>query len=306
MLQWRFTTTPSRVSPPSSTQLPGNVAAPHDAHDLAPDLLLDHWSPRNQTEAEPVINHREPAACELHGTEQFAADSLALLNGMEGQTPLRRELPTDALDLLTAQGVDEVGSRPELAGGGSPALTPPDQLVFALLERIQDLSTKSAAGNRAAIGVHDVPVQPSCAIARHLLVEIEGREHSHAETGSARGIILGGAGLEVLGNPPPVGIEPLNNPGPAERFQAAHMSADIGVVVSTGNRSGLCLDKISVNAGLIFPRAARELSDGAVRRTLRRVTARPRRLRRGLRALHSPHRAASHDELAHRAHLSPG
>jgi hypothetical protein len=32
------------ASPPS-TQLPGNVAVPHDAHDLATDLILDHWSP---------------------------------------------------------------------------------------------------------------------------------------------------------------------------------------------------------------------------------------------------------------------
>jgi hypothetical protein len=87
----------------SSTQLPGNVAAPHDAHDLATDLILDHWSPRNQTDAEPVINHREPTTCALHGTEQFAADSLALLNGMKGKPPFGRELPTDALDLLSAQ-----------------------------------------------------------------------------------------------------------------------------------------------------------------------------------------------------------
>jgi hypothetical protein len=198
---------------PASTQLPGNVAAARDANDLAPDLLLNDWSLRNQTEAEPVINHREPPACELHGTKQFAAESLSLLNGMEGKGSLRRELPTDALNFLTAQGVEEVGSRPEFAGGRPPALTPPDELVFALLERIQGLATKSAFRNRAAIGIHDVLIQPSCAIARHLLVKIEGREHSHAETGSARGVILGGAGLEVLGNPPPVSVEPLNNPG---------------------------------------------------------------------------------------------
>ena len=121
--------------------------------DLMPYFLLDHWSPRNQTEAEPVINHREPPACELDGTQQFAADSLAFLNGMEGKAPLRRELPTHALDLLTAESLDEVGPRPELAVEISPALTPPDQLVFALLERIQDLSTKSSSGKRAAIGI---------------------------------------------------------------------------------------------------------------------------------------------------------
>jgi hypothetical protein len=104
----------------------GNVAAAYDANDLAPDLLLNDWSPRNQTEAEPVINHREPPACELHGTEQFAADSLALLNGMKGKPPFGRELPTDALDLLATQGVDEVGSRAKFAGGASRALTSPN------------------------------------------------------------------------------------------------------------------------------------------------------------------------------------
>jgi hypothetical protein len=66
------------ASPPS--QLPGNIPAAHDANDLAPELLLNHWPPQNQTEAEPVINHGEPAGCELHRTEQFAPDNLALLN----------------------------------------------------------------------------------------------------------------------------------------------------------------------------------------------------------------------------------
>ena len=161
MLQGQFTTTPSRVLP--STQLPRDVAAPHDAHDLATDLILDYWSQRNQTEAEPVFNHREPSACELQGTEQFAADSLALLNGMEDYPPFCRKLPTDALNFLTAQGVEEVGSRPEFAGGGPPALTPPDELVFALRECISELSTNnnSAASNRVAISVI-MPVQPSC------------------------------------------------------------------------------------------------------------------------------------------------
>jgi hypothetical protein len=61
---------------------------------------------------------------------------------MECYPPFSRELPTDAVDFLTAQAVEEVGSCPEFAGGGPPALTRPDELAFALLERIQDLGPR--------------------------------------------------------------------------------------------------------------------------------------------------------------------
>ena len=140
------------LASPPSTQLPRNVAAPHDAHDLAPDLLS--ITGRHGTRLKPspssIIANRPLASCTDPSSLPRTVSPSS--NGMEGQTPFRRELPTDALDLLTAQGLDEVGSRPEFAGGGSPALTPPHQLVFALLECIQDLSTKSAPATGLRLG----------------------------------------------------------------------------------------------------------------------------------------------------------
>ena len=112
-------------------------------------------------------------------------------------------------------------------------------------------------------------IQPSCAIARHLLVKIERREHSHADFGSARSAILGGCGSRIpresaTGRHRAARLSPPGGAPPTGAHERGHMRR-----ISTGNRSGLCPGKISVNARPIFTHAAREFSDGAIGRTSR-------------------------------------
>src|SRR5215831_17683581 len=56
---------PINAESSGATDLPGDVAAAHDAHHLAADLPLDHRPPWDQAEAEPVIDHGKAAAGEL-------------------------------------------------------------------------------------------------------------------------------------------------------------------------------------------------------------------------------------------------
>jgi hypothetical protein len=44
---------------PRATELPGHVAAAHHAYDLTANLVLDRRPPRDEAEAEPVIDHRK-------------------------------------------------------------------------------------------------------------------------------------------------------------------------------------------------------------------------------------------------------
>jgi hypothetical protein len=112
------------------------------------DLILDHWPPRNQTETEPAVNHSEPSACELHRAKELAAESLALVNRMEGQPPFGCELETNALDLLAAERIDQVCFSTEIDVWRPLALTS-NQLVFKC---VQDLSTESLPATGLRLG----------------------------------------------------------------------------------------------------------------------------------------------------------
>src|SRR5262245_26033796 len=86
-----------------ATELPGDIAAARHAHHVAADLLLEYGPPRHQVEAEPVVDHREAAAGELHRTEKLATDRLTLVDGLEGEAAFAGELPADAFDFLSRQ-----------------------------------------------------------------------------------------------------------------------------------------------------------------------------------------------------------
>src|SRR5690606_8665520 len=51
----------------------------------------------------------------------------------------------------------------------------------------------------------------------------------------AAGVIGGGAALEVVGDAPLVGVDPLGDAGAAERLQPAHMGIDITLIVAARN-----------------------------------------------------------------------
>jgi hypothetical protein len=101
-----------------TTELPGDVAATHYAHDLATDRFLEHRPPWHQTEAEPVVDHRETAADELSRTEKLTPDRLPLADGLESQAAFGRQVPADPLDLLMRQRADEIGLAAGLGASG--------------------------------------------------------------------------------------------------------------------------------------------------------------------------------------------
>jgi hypothetical protein len=235
---------------------------------LATDLLFDYRPPRNQAEAEPIVDHGEPAAGELRRTEKLAAHRLPLVDGLESEAAFGRQFSTDALDLLASKGADEVGSNPRPALGRPAAVPLPDQLVGAPLQGLTHLGAESGGGERAAIAADELAVEPSRAVAGHLPVEVVGAKEAHLGPASLGGLIGGGTGLEVLRDQPAVGIGPLHDAGAAKRFEAPDMSADIGVMVSARDTDIAALGKRPMLAWTIDPGAAGDLGDVVVGRPL--------------------------------------
>ena len=75
----------------------------------------------------------------------------------------------------------------------------------------QTLGAKANVCERTLSAIDQLPVKPGGAIAGDLPVEIIGREHAHIAPTAMSGIVGLGAVLEIVRDPPAVGIDPLDN-----------------------------------------------------------------------------------------------
>ena len=189
--------------------------APHNAKYLAADLIFNHWPPRHEAETEPVIDHGETPAGELDRADQRAAYGLSVLDRPEAEAAFSGKLLAHPLDLLTSEGGQEILSAPHTPVGMAPGEALPDQFVLAAFQGIFDFGTKAGVGKRALFAVDQLPVEPGGAIAGDLAVKIIGREHAHIRFAAMGGIVGLGSVLEIVRNPPAVGIDPLDNAGAA-------------------------------------------------------------------------------------------
>ena len=76
-------------------ELPGDVVAAQHAKYFAADLPLDHRAPRDEAEAEAVIDHGKAAARKLSRTEELAANTVAVRDLPEGKASFDSELVAD-------------------------------------------------------------------------------------------------------------------------------------------------------------------------------------------------------------------
>ena len=84
------------------------AARRHDAADLTAEFLLQRGPPWHELEAEPIIDHGEPAGGERHPLPIDARDALAFGRGLIGEPRLRRELSRGVLQLPPAQGGEQI------------------------------------------------------------------------------------------------------------------------------------------------------------------------------------------------------
>jgi hypothetical protein len=89
------------------------------------------------------------------------------------------------------------------------------------------LSAESAVGNRRAVARYELAIEPGRALAADLLVEAKRGQRPHSEPIATLPQVVGLSTLDdVLGDPPMVGIDPLDVAAPAQCLQPADVRAD--------------------------------------------------------------------------------
>ncbi len=143
--------------------------------------------------------------------------------------------------------------------------------LLAPLHRPVGLGDKAGADDWRSIGRGHLAVEPSRAVGVDLRFEVDVGKRAERHPSPSLGVVIPGAGLEVAGNTPMVGVDPLDDARPAQRLQPPDMALDIGAVVATRNADAARIGQGAVSARAIVARLAREARDVSVRR------ARPRR-----------------------------
>ncbi len=64
------------------------------------------------------------------------------------------------------------------------------------------------------------------AVRADLLLKVEHRKHANAGLPIPAGIVGDGAAFEIVGDAPLVRVDPLDDPGAAQRLQPPHMGID--------------------------------------------------------------------------------
>jgi hypothetical protein len=214
---------------PDREQAPAETVrdrAYHFDNGFTADLILEHWPPRDQAEAEPIIDHGKSAAGQLRRLHKLSAYGLALFERREGKTPLSGELAAGPLHFLQLKGRDKIDSWPPRAVDCSRGMALPDQLGGAPIKSLTDLDAESAHDERTLIAANEPPIEPCRAVAFHLLVKIAAGENAYAGRTGPASIVDPGANLEIFWDEPAIGAGPLDNAGAAQRLQAPHMGVN--------------------------------------------------------------------------------
>src|SRR5229473_222881 len=200
----------SKPQPQFAPELPRHRSTLDDPHHLAAEPVLDHWPPRHQCKFVGVLNQRELAARELDGLLEDALHRLAIAGSPKRQGPRGSECGAGADDIALFECGEQVAAveNPAVAMADSVAL--PDQVLAPAIE-------------------------PGRAVSFDLPFQVEGRKHANVELAISSGIIGRGPALKILRETPMVGVDPLDDPGPAQRLEPADMGVDEAVMVATGN-----------------------------------------------------------------------
>ncbi len=97
---------------PLPAEGPVDPAAGHaNSGDLQPDPALQRLVPWHETEAQPVIDHREASAGQLRAASQLACELVAGCHGLPFSPLFRSHRAPDAFDLTRLEALDEVSRR---------------------------------------------------------------------------------------------------------------------------------------------------------------------------------------------------
>jgi hypothetical protein len=89
-----------------------------------------------------------------------------------------------------------------------------DERLLAPLQGPARLGTETRPNKRRAIRGRQLTVEPGHAVGVDLRFEVDVGKQAERHPPASLGVIISGAGLEVAGDAPMVGVDPLDDPGP--------------------------------------------------------------------------------------------
>jgi hypothetical protein len=220
---------------PVSPELPGHRSTLDDAHHLAAEPVLDHGPPRHQRKFVGVLDQRELAARELDALLEDALHRLAIAGGPKRQRPRGCECYAGADDIALFECGEQVAALEDAAIGMTGDVALPDQVLAATIHGLLHLLPEAGRDQIGGTAPDQPAIEPGRAVSFDLRFEVEGRKDANVDLAISPGIIGGSAVLKIFIETPMVGIDPLDDPGPAQRLEPADMGVDEAVMVATGN-----------------------------------------------------------------------
>ena len=108
-------------------------------------------------------------------------------------------------------------------------------MLAALLHRLAHLLAEAGRRRAGRLAMDQPPVQPGRAVRSELPVQIDGRDDANAGLPVAAGIVISRVAAQIIWDAPLVGVDALDDAGPAQRLQPPDMGIDIALIVAAGN-----------------------------------------------------------------------
>src|SRR5882724_6808319 len=253
---------------PISPELPGHRSTLDDAHHLAAEPVLDHWPPGHQSKFVGVLDQRELAARELDGLLEDALHGLTIASGAKRQRPRGCESGAGAHNIALFERGEQVATVEDTTIGMADSVALPDKMLAAAIHGLLHLLPEAGRDQIAGTASDQPAIEPGRTVSFDLPFQVEDRKDANVDLAISPGIIDGGPALKILRETPMVGVDPLDDPSPAQRLEPADMGVDEAVMVAAGNAA--------LEPGLLQMAARpidallRHASNGAIGRTAAR------------------------------------
>src|SRR5713101_5971336 len=225
----------SKPQPQFAPELPRHRSTLDDARHFAAERVLDHRPPGHQREFVGVLDQRELAARELDGLLEDALHHLAIAGGPKRQGPRGSECGAGADDIALFERGEQVATIEDTTIGMADSVALLDQMLAATIHGLLHLLPEAGRGQIGATAPDQPAIEPGRSVSFDLPFQVQGRKHANVDLAISPGIIGGDPALKILRETPMVGVDPLDDPGPAQHLEPADMGVDEAVIVAAGN-----------------------------------------------------------------------
>src|SRR5882672_10816753 len=216
-------------------ELPRHRSTLADSRHFAAEPVLDHRPPGHQRKFVGVFDQRELAARELDGLLEDALHHLAIAGGPKRQGPRGSECGAGADDIALFERGEQVATIEDTTIGMADSVALLDQMLAATIHGLLHLLPEAGRDQIGATAPDQPAIEPGRAASFDLPFQVEGRKDANVDLAISPGIIGRGPALKILRETPMVGVDPLDDPSPTQRFKPADMGVDEAVMVTAGN-----------------------------------------------------------------------